>query len=99
MKLWYKFSKGEADGDRSMRELLGGKGANLAEMSKLGVPVPPGLARAGVGTVTGKAMIRQNRPDVEAEIDFVREHSTLAARAATGHEEDRAHHDAGDGLR
>ncbi|MCL4146188.1 UNVERIFIED_CONTAM: hypothetical protein GTU68_049343 [Idotea baltica] len=31
------------DGDRSMRELLGGKGANLAEMSNAGVPVPPGF--------------------------------------------------------
>lgn len=31
------------DGDRSMRDLLGGKGANLAEMSKIGLPVPPGF--------------------------------------------------------
>lgn len=35
--------KGETDGSASMRELLGGKGANLAEMSKIGVPVPPGF--------------------------------------------------------
>jgi pyruvate, orthophosphate dikinase len=32
-----------ADGDRSMRDLLGGKGANLAEMARIGLPVPPGF--------------------------------------------------------
>ena len=37
------FGGGEADGRAEMRELLGGKGANLAEMSRLGVPVPPGF--------------------------------------------------------
>ena len=31
------------DGDASMRALLGGKGANLAEMAKIGLPVPPGF--------------------------------------------------------
>ena len=35
--------KSSTDGDRTMRELLGGKGANLAEMSNAGVPVPPGF--------------------------------------------------------
>lgn len=39
----YTFGKGSADGDRSMRDLLGGKGANLAEMSLIGLPVPPGF--------------------------------------------------------
>ncbi len=43
MKLWYGFSKGKADGDRTQKNLLGGKGANLAEMSNLGIPVPPGF--------------------------------------------------------
>jgi len=37
------FGGGEADGRAEMRELLGGKGANLAEMTRLGVPVPPGF--------------------------------------------------------
>ncbi len=37
------FGDGRADGDRSMADLLGGKGANLAEMSRLGLPVPPGF--------------------------------------------------------
>ncbi len=43
MKHVYFFSKGQTDGDRDMRSLLGGKGANLAEMTRLGVPVPPGF--------------------------------------------------------
>ncbi|MDE0884657.1 MAG: pyruvate, phosphate dikinase, partial [Myxococcota bacterium] len=37
------FGGGKADGDAEMRDLLGGKGANLAEMTVLGVPVPPGF--------------------------------------------------------
>jgi pyruvate,orthophosphate dikinase len=40
---FYGGGKKMTDGDRSMRELLGGKGANLAEMSNAGVPVPPGF--------------------------------------------------------
>ncbi len=39
----YTFGDGKAEGDASMRNLLGGKGANLAEMSNLGLPVPPGF--------------------------------------------------------
>jgi len=39
----YNFGAGKADGDARMRNLLGGKGANLAEMSNLGLPVPPGF--------------------------------------------------------
>jgi len=39
----YAFGGGSADGDASMKDLLGGKGANLAEMSSLGLPVPPGF--------------------------------------------------------
>ncbi|MEL6473652.1 MAG: pyruvate, phosphate dikinase, partial [Pseudomonadota bacterium] len=39
----YAFGGGSADGDASMKNLLGGKGANLAEMAKLGLPVPPGF--------------------------------------------------------
>ncbi len=39
----YRFGAGVADGTAQMRDLLGGKGANLAEMSNLGLPVPPGF--------------------------------------------------------
>ena len=45
MDRWvYSFGANETAGDASMRDLLGGKGANLAEMSKLGLPVPPGFS-------------------------------------------------------
>ena len=39
----YLFGGGKADGNASQKDLLGGKGANLAEMSRLGIPVPPGF--------------------------------------------------------
>lgn len=42
-KLVYFFGQGQNEGDASQKFLLGGKGANLAEMSKLGIPVPPGF--------------------------------------------------------
>ncbi len=44
MTKWvYKFGNGKAEGNASDRNLLGGKGANLAEMSSIGIPVPPGF--------------------------------------------------------
>ncbi len=44
MTKWvYTFGDGKAEGESSMRNLLGGKGANLAEMANLGLPVPPGF--------------------------------------------------------
>ena len=43
MKYVYLFGNGEADGTTEMKNLLGGKGANLAEMNHLGIPVPPGF--------------------------------------------------------
>jgi pyruvate,orthophosphate dikinase len=48
----YGFGGGSADGDASMKNLLGGKGANLAEMCSLGLPVPPGF------TITTEACVR-----------------------------------------
>ena len=42
-KLIYEFSGKKTDGDASLNNLLGGKGANLAEMSKLGIQVPRDL--------------------------------------------------------
>src|ERR1700688_1964631 len=39
----YYFGDGKADGDGKMKPLLGGKGANLAEMTRIGLPVPPGF--------------------------------------------------------
>src|SRR6516225_6047371 len=39
----YYFGDGKADGEGKMKPLLGGKGANLAEMTRIGLPVPPGF--------------------------------------------------------
>jgi len=43
IKYVYYFGDGKAEGDAKMKEVLGGKGANLAEMTNLGIPVPPGF--------------------------------------------------------
>ena len=48
----YFFGNGKADGTREMKTVLGGKGANLAEMTNLGVPVPPGFTIAADQCVT-----------------------------------------------
>ncbi len=42
-KYVYAFGGGSAEGDGTQKNLLGGKGAGLAEMSRLGIPVPPGF--------------------------------------------------------
>src|SRR3989339_2023058 len=42
-KFVYMFGGAKSEGNESMKNLLGGKGANLAEMGKLGIPVPPGF--------------------------------------------------------
>ena len=66
MTQWvYGFGGGSSDGDASMKNLLGGKGANLAEMSSLGLPVPPGF------TITTEACVHyyssgQSYPDALA---------------------------------
>src|SRR4030067_631553 len=43
VKCFYSFGGGSAEGNGQMKDLLGGKGANLAEMSVLGLPVPTGF--------------------------------------------------------
>lgn len=60
----YLFSAEKCEGDRSMRNLLGGKGANLAEMSSIGLSVPPGF------TVTTEACIKyqENGSDFTSEM-------------------------------
>jgi pyruvate, orthophosphate dikinase len=50
-KYIYSFSPGAADGDAGMKDLLGGKGANLAEMTSLGIPVPPGFTISTKGCI------------------------------------------------
>ena len=43
LKYVYSWGAGKADGNGGMKPLLGGKGANLAEMTRIGLPVPPGF--------------------------------------------------------
>ncbi|MDH5581161.1 MAG: pyruvate, phosphate dikinase, partial [Bdellovibrionales bacterium] len=60
----YNFNAKNTDGNRSMKNLLGGKGANLAEMSALGLPVPPGF------TITTEACLdyQKNNGQISDEI-------------------------------
>ncbi len=68
-KYVYGFGAGQADGDGSMKPLLGGKGANLAEMNKIGLPVPAGF------TITTEVCTyyydhgRTYPPELEAQVD------------------------------
>src|SRR5690606_15096699 len=76
MTQWvYTFGDGKAEGEAGMKNLLGGKGANLAEMSNLGLPVPPGF------TITtevctyyydhGRTYPDELKSQVEKALDFV----------------------------
>lgn len=64
-KYVYSFGGGKADGDGSMKDILGGKGAGLAEMSTAGVPVPPGFT---ISTEVCNIYF-QNDKKVPADID------------------------------
>ena len=75
LKYVYSFGNGKADGKADMKNLLGGKGANLAEMSSIGIPVPPGF------TITtevcadyyeaGRKLPDATRPQVEEALKTV----------------------------
>src|SRR6188768_1901704 len=64
-KYVYSFGGKTADGDGKMKELLGGKGANLAEMCKIGIPVPPGFT---ITTEVCAAYYEQGKKIPEAAI-------------------------------
>jgi pyruvate,orthophosphate dikinase len=69
MAKWvYTFGDGKAEGESSMRDLLGGKGANLAEMSNLGLPVPPGFTIPTSVCTYFYDHGRQYPPELEAEV-------------------------------
>jgi pyruvate,orthophosphate dikinase len=76
----YFFGDRKAEGNRTMRDLLGGKGANLAEMTNAGLPVPPGFT---ISTDVCTVYYRQNGkipPAIDAEIrDNVRKLEKAAA--------------------
>ena len=62
----YKFGNKATDGNSKMRNLLGGKGANLAEMSAIGIPVPPGF------TITTEVCTEYNLLGREAVIELIK---------------------------
>jgi pyruvate,orthophosphate dikinase len=64
-KPYYFFGGGKADGDAAMRDLLGGKGAGLAEMCRIGAPVPPGF------TITTEVckLFYENNHEIPQDID------------------------------
>ena len=66
VKRVYTFGNKEAEGNGKMRELLGGKGANLAEMNLIGIPVPPGF------TITTEVCAEFYKHGKEAVINMLR---------------------------
>jgi pyruvate,orthophosphate dikinase len=87
MHKWvYTFGDGKAEGASEMRNLLGGKGANLAEMANLGLPVPPGF------TITTEVCTRfyedGNRypPELQGQVDAALAHVGAIARRGFGDE-------------
>ena len=64
----YFFGAGKAEGARDMKETLGGKGANLAEMTNLGVPVPPGFTIAA-GECISYLENGAYSPELHAEVE------------------------------
>lgn len=63
----YKFGNKTADGNSKMKNLLGGKGANLAEMSAIGIPVPPGF------TITTEVCTEYNQLGEDAVINLIKD--------------------------
>src|SRR5215210_6711984 len=69
MQWVYRFGEGRAEGRADMRELLGGKGANLAEMCNLGLPVPPGFTITTEVCATFYKNERKFPPDLAGQVD------------------------------
>src|SRR3954451_16075929 len=67
-KYVYNFGAGKADGNGGMKSLLGGKGANLAEMTRIGLPVPPGFTITTQVCTYFYAHKRTYPPSLQAEI-------------------------------
>jgi pyruvate,orthophosphate dikinase len=77
-KYVYTFGNGEAEGRADMKNLLGGKGANLAEMNRIGVPVPPGFTITTEACVEyyeigAKKMLNMLEKDVQDGVKYIEE--------------------------
>ena len=77
-KFVYDFS----EGDRTQKDLLGGKGANLCEMTNLGLPVPPGFVITTEACRAYLARVREGAPAVEAMPDGLARGDLRAPRHA-----------------
>ncbi|MBN2736425.1 MAG: pyruvate, phosphate dikinase [Spirochaetales bacterium] len=76
----YFFGNGKAEGNASMKVYLGGKGANLAEMTNLGIPVPPGFT---IGTLVCDEFYKNNK-NYPAGLDKEVEENLRKLEEATG---------------
>src|SRR6185503_239720 len=68
-KYVYFFGGARSDGDRTLRDLLGGKGANLAEMANAGLPVPPGFTITTTACMLWYENGRKLTPAIESEME------------------------------
>jgi len=68
-KYVYFFGGGKADGDRTMKDLLGGKGSGLAEMTNAGLPVPPGFTITTAACNLYYELGRKVPAEIEAEME------------------------------
>src|SRR6266481_8670716 len=68
-KYVYFFGSGKAEGRADMKDLLGGKGANLAEMTNIGLPVPAGFTLTTEVCTYYYANTHQYPPELKAEVD------------------------------
>src|SRR5262249_48878849 len=83
-KCVYLFGGGKAEGNADMKDLLGGKGANLAEMASLGLPVPPGFTITTEGCAGYYAGGRRLPEDLAAEVEAALAHVGAAVGATIG---------------
>jgi pyruvate, orthophosphate dikinase len=67
-KYVYFFGNGRADGNRDMKDLLGGKGSGLAEMTNAGLPVPPGMTISTEACTVYYQSGRKTAPEVDAQM-------------------------------
>ena len=80
----YFFGGGKADGNRNMKDLLGGKGSGLAEMTNAGLPVPPGFTITTEACNFWYANKKQLTPAIEDEmIANVRKLEKLGGRRSS----------------
>ena len=85
MSKWvYRFGDSKAEGSAAMRSLLGGKGANLAEMANLGLPVPPGFTITTEVCTLYYANGRSYPPELEGQVKTALDQVARVARRKFG---------------